>query len=60
MGYNVHDVLKKFLFYITLNSTIKINIFGMISNYDHFSRWNIESTKNMYIFTNSNLLKIYF
>jgi len=29
----------------------------MTSNYHHFSRSNIESTKNMYIFTNSYLFK---
>ncbi len=38
MGYNVHDVLNKVLVYIALNSTLKINIFGEISNYHHFSR----------------------
>jgi hypothetical protein len=27
MGYNVHDVLNKVVVYITLNSTLKLNIF---------------------------------
>jgi len=27
MGYNVHEVLNKVVVYITLNSTLKINIF---------------------------------
>jgi hypothetical protein len=28
MGYNVHDVFKKVVVYIKLNSTLKNNIFG--------------------------------
>jgi patatin-like phospholipase/acyl hydrolase len=41
MGYNVHDVLNKV---VVLNIKLnfkKLTFFGMISNYHHFSRWNI-------------------
>jgi len=57
MGYNVHDVLKIYsLYYIKFTFKI-LTFFGMISNYHHFSRWNIRFAKNLYIFTNSYLFK---
>ncbi len=40
MGYNLHDVLNKIVVNITLkNVNLKnITFFGIISNYDHFSK----------------------
>ncbi len=44
------------LYYIKFNFKI-LTFFGRISNYHHFSRWNIEFARILYICTNSYLVK---
>ncbi len=44
MGCNVHDIQNKVVVYDTKNKNLKqVTYFGMIQNYDKFSKWNVES-----------------
>jgi hypothetical protein len=59
MGYDLHDVLKKVVVYITLNSTLKNNIFWYDLKLSSLFKMKHKYARNLYIFTNSYLLKNY-
>jgi hypothetical protein len=46
MGCNVHDIQNKVIVYDIRNKKLKkLAYFGMIQNYDKFSKWNVKFNK---------------
>jgi len=55
MGCNVHDIQNKVVVYDIRNKKLKkLAYFGMIQNYDKFSRWNVKFNK-IYTFKNFHI-----
>jgi hypothetical protein len=58
MGYNLHDVLRKFVaYYKRKHNNVKNEFLVMIWNYYHLKKQNIEFTWNQHTFKDSYLFK---